>query len=102
MKIILNKEVIFDNSAFGKVSISNFACNVQFYSESKNYNSCLNGKISITNNGEIKNCPSMKQSFGKISINTIQEVLADDAFVSLWNITKEHIEVCKDCEFRMV
>ena len=48
----------------GAISSEYFAINIQTFTESQHYNTCLNRKISIDVNGEIKNCPSMKKSFG--------------------------------------
>lgn len=39
--------------------------------ESLNHNSCLHKKISVTQNGEIKNCPSIPDSFGNIRDTTL-------------------------------
>jgi SPASM domain peptide maturase of grasp-with-spasm system len=70
--------------------------------ESLNHNSCLNRKISIDKDGNIKNCPSMPESFGNIKNTTLQEALSNPTFKKYWNITKDQIEVCKDCEFRHI
>lgn len=72
------------------------------FAESKSYNSCLNRKISIDINGNIKNCPSMPQSFGNIRDTTLQEAIEHKDFKKYWSITKDQIDVCKDCEFRYI
>lgn len=79
-----------------------FAVNITTYTESLSFNSCLNRKISIDALGEIKNCPSMKDSFGNISDTTLSEALSKPGFKKYWNITKDKIAVCSDCEFRHV
>ncbi|MGH2666106.1 grasp-with-spasm system SPASM domain peptide maturase [Flavobacterium sp.] len=70
--------------------------------ESLHHNSCLHKKISININGEIKNCPSMPESFGNIENTTLEEALNHLDFKKHWNITKDQIDVCKDCEFRHI
>ena len=70
--------------------------------ESMTYNSCLNCKLSIDSNGDIKNCPSMSKSFGKINDKNLHEITQAPNFKKYWNITKDSIEVCKDCEFRYI
>jgi len=70
--------------------------------ESLNHNSCLNKKISIDKDGTVKNCPSMKDSFGNIKDTTLEEALNHPNFKNYWNINKDQIEICKDCEFRHV
>ena len=79
-----------------------FEIHTQKFTESLNYNSCLNRKISIDKKGNIKNCPSMSQSFGNIKDTTLEEALDHPDFKKYWNITKDQINVCKDCEFRYV
>ena len=62
----------------------------------------LHKKISIDVDGNIRNCPSMPQSFGNIKDTTLEEALEHPDFKKYWNLTKDHIEVCKDCEFRYI
>ena len=66
------------------------------------HNSCLNRKISIDVDGAIKNCPSMSQNFGNIENTTLKESLKHSDFKNNWNITKDQVSVCKDCEFRYI
>ena len=86
----------------GVVSEYYFSPNALHYTESLRHNSCLNRKISIDINGKIKNCPSMKESYGNISDTTLSEALNKSGFKKYWNINKDQIAVCKDCEFRYV
>ena len=76
--------------------------NIKLFTESQHHNSCLNRKLSIDKEGNIKNCPSMSESFGNIKETTIKEALQHPNFNKYWNITKDQIEVCKDCEFRHI
>lgn len=86
----------------GVISKGFFAINIKTFTESQKFNSCLNRKISVDVNGEIKNCPSMPKSFGNINITPLQEVLARKDFKKYWDITKDQIDICKDCEFRYI
>jgi SPASM domain peptide maturase of grasp-with-spasm system len=70
--------------------------------ESLKYNSCLNNKISIDTFGNIKNCPSMKENFGNINDLTLTDAFNNNQFKKYWNIKKDDIAVCKDCEFRHI
>ena len=79
-----------------------FSTNRLLFTESVHHNSCLNRKISIDVDGNIKNCPSMSQSFGNIKDTTLQEALDHPDFKKYWNVTKDQIAVCKDCEFRYI
>ncbi len=64
----------------GKISIDSFNTNITSFSESQSYNTCLNRKISINSEGEIKNCPSMNESFGNIKHTTLREVIENPNF----------------------
>jgi SPASM domain peptide maturase of grasp-with-spasm system len=79
-----------------------FSSNVQTFSESQHHNTCLNRKISIDKDGYIRNCPSMPQHFGNIKDTTLEEALEHPDFKKYWNVNKDMIAVCKDCEFRHV
>ncbi|WP_396192325.1 grasp-with-spasm system SPASM domain peptide maturase [Flavobacterium sp.] len=97
---ISNEIVNCDNC--GIINKYYFNCNKNKVLESLNHNSCLNRKISIDKDGNIKNCPSMPQSFGNIKDTTLEEALNHPDFKKYWNITKDQIDVCKDCEFRHI
>ena len=86
----------------GKVDLKYFNTNLPKVLEATNHNSCLHKKISIDSEGNIRNCPSMPQSFGNIKNTTLKEALNHKDFKKYWNLTKDHIEVCKDCEFRYI
>lgn len=90
------------NISCGLVLEDFFTPNLQHYIESLHHNTCLNRKISIDADGNIKNCPSMKDSFGNIRDTTLKEAIQKTGFKKYWNITKDQISVCKDCEFRHV
>jgi len=102
VKVIFLKKSITSCYSCGVVSPKNFRSNIQLFSESKNHNSCLNKKISIDSEGNIRNCPSMLQSFGNIKDTTLEDALNHKDFKKYWNLTKDKIEVCKDCEFRYI
>lgn len=100
--IIAIKQNILGESHCGQIAYDYFNIRNESFAESLNHNSCLNRKISIDKDGNIKNCPSMAQSFGNIKDTTLQEALDHPDFKKYWNITKDQIEVCKDCEFRHI
>ncbi|SMP06303.1 grasp-with-spasm system SPASM domain peptide maturase [Chryseobacterium profundimaris] len=86
----------------GIISESLFMPNQRTFLTSKKFNSCLNKKLSIDINGEIKNCPSMKESFGNISEISLSKASGMPSLKKYWNVKKDDIEVCKDCEFRYI
>jgi len=84
----------------GIVSPNYFTTSIPAFSESQSHNSCLNRKITIDFHGNIKNCPSMTKSFGHINDVDLAEILSDSDFRKLWDLSKDKILVCKDCEYR--
>lgn len=85
---------IIDKSYFCVNTINDFIHNI-------NYNSCLNKKVSVDKNGEIKNCPSLMSSYGNISNTKLDQVIHQE-FKKIWKISKDEINGCKDCEYRYV
>lgn len=96
------KEQIFDSNHCGQIHWNYFNVNIKLFTEAQHHNTCLNRKISIDVNGEIKNCPSMSKSFGNIKDTTLAEAIEKPGFKDLWDINKDKIHVCKDCEFRYI
>ena len=101
-RVYTTKERVSSDNHCGVISKDLFSINIQTINESKNFNSCLNRKISIDQYGSIKNCPSMKVSYGNICDVEISDVIRNNDFKEYWDVTKDHISVCKDCEFRYV
>jgi SPASM domain peptide maturase of grasp-with-spasm system len=100
--ITYTKQKINSASHCGLIQTNYFSPNIETFFESLNYNSCLNKKIAIDKNGNIKNCPSMSDSFGNIKDTTLETAIEYPDFKKHWDTTKDHIEVCKDCEFRYI
>ncbi|MEO0899322.1 MAG: grasp-with-spasm system SPASM domain peptide maturase [Bacteroidota bacterium] len=100
--VALTTEKIASESHCGVVNHDYFLSNISLFTEGINHNNCLNKKISVDAQGNIKNCPSMTHSFGHIKQDTFRKALGQESFKSLWNITKDQVETCKDCEFRYV
>lgn len=86
----------------GLMSPKLFNVNIPAYTESLNHNTCLNRKLSIDAEGNIRNCPAMKENFGNIRDTSLQEAISQTGFKKYWKITKNQITKCKDCEFRHV
>jgi len=86
----------------GAVNQEYFFPNSDKVFESMDHNSCLYKKISIDQIGDIKNCPSMNESFGDVAKTSLAVALKLDGFKKYWNLSKDKVDVCKDCEFRHV
>ena len=98
--IIFTKENVFSQNDCGKISENLFSCNKKLFSESLYYNSCLNKKASIDVNGFLRNCPNMNNNYGKFDASLFEKIIKSNDFQTYWNINKDKIDVCKDCEFR--
>lgn len=81
----------------------NFFINIKSFSESKYHNMFYNQLLLIDKLGNLKNSLNNQIDFGSI-INTefekLKQVILSDEFNYVWYVTKEMIDVCKDCEFR--
>jgi SPASM domain peptide maturase of grasp-with-spasm system len=100
--IIATEEKITDCTSCGKISSLYFCLNMPHYTLTKNYNNCLYKKLGIDVHGNIKNCPSSKQSFGLINEEDLKDIVLSDEFQKLGLINKDQIKICSDCEFRSI
>jgi len=96
------KERIDSEACCGNVSSRYFSCNISAFTEALRFNSCLNRKISVDKYGAIKNCPSMPHSYGDFRTTPLAEVVDRSEFRRPWEITKDQVLVCQDCEFRYI
>lgn len=73
------------------------------YDRNRWWNSCWYGKAAVTASGEVIPCVfARKQVVGDIRRQSLSEIVKGERMLSLWSLTKDHVEVCKDCEFRYV
>ncbi|WP_420574992.1 grasp-with-spasm system SPASM domain peptide maturase [Kordia sp.] len=98
--IVTHTDWIDSASHCGNIYMNDFVINQDTFLESQHFNSCLHKKIAVDVHGNIKNCPSMTTSYGNISEDSLLDCLKNEEFSKVWNISKDQIEVCKDCEFR--
>ena len=100
--IFFTTDTITSSNHCGIISQDYFTINIKTFTEAQKHNTCLNRKISIDNEGYIRNCPSMKEHYGNIKDTTLQKALAHPDFKKYWFVNKDQISVCKDCEFRYI
>jgi SPASM domain peptide maturase of grasp-with-spasm system len=86
----------------GNVSVDYFSLGLEHFTEAHHFNSCLNRKISIAVNGDIKSCPAMSVSYGNTSSLDLQSAARHPTLVQIASITKDKVVVCRDCEFRYI
>lgn len=94
--------VIDSDAHCGEVHPDYFAVNLSAFTEAQAHNSCLNRKIAVDAGGWIRNCPSMPRAFGHASSDPLAAAVDDPAFRGPWGISRDQVEVCRDCEFRYV
>ncbi|CAL2092120.1 putative Grasp-with-spasm system SPASM domain peptide maturase [Tenacibaculum sp. 190524A02b] len=92
---------IEDKNTF-KVDVNSFNLSLQFISESTHYNNYLNRKVVIDKLGYIKNATSFNKNYGHIDKVQIKDVISQTDFNRFWNVTKDQVEICKDCEHRYI
>lgn len=99
--IMYTSEAITSECHCGVVSPWYLLPKTELYMESLFYNNCLNRKIAIDKHGNIKNCPSMKKSYGKFfGQQKLVDVAKREDFQQVWKIRKDDINQCRDCELR--
>lgn len=100
--IVYISDIISSEKHCGLIRFEYFSINYSTFFESLKYNSCLNKKIAIDSNGLIKNCPSVSKSYGSHRTIDIKDVAKSSEFQSIWNISKDQVQICKDCQFRYI
>lgn len=101
-RIVFTTQLDFSFKSCGNIGYEYMTPNTLHYTESINHNTCLNRKISVDSNGEIRNCPAMGTSFGNIRQARLEEILDLPEFRKYWHITKAETDTCRDCEFRNI
>ena len=86
----------------GYVHPSYFAVSLPTFTEALRFNTCLNRKVSIDAHGQVCNCSAMKERFGEAQNGNLRSTVSTPAFRAVWQISKDEVEVCRDCEFRYV
>lgn len=78
-----------------------FYTDAESFAKSKQYHSCLAGKIAVTSTGDIIPCIfARSQVCGNILSQSLEDVLSGQSLKSCWHTTKDLVDKCKDCEFR--
>ena len=95
-------EVVDSPKCCGQIHPGYFVTNIHTFTEAQRYNTCLNRKIAIDARGDIRNCPSLSKAFGNSRDVSLHSALARRDFAQLWEINKDQVEICKDCEFRYI
>lgn len=95
-------ETIDSDQHCGVHSLYHFSTDYKTFTEANHFNTCLNKKLGIDVHGNIKNCPSLKQSFGNVKEVSLCAAVQQKNFKQLWEINKDQVEICRHCEFRYI
>ena len=88
---------------YGLMTSPNFTADRNTLSRYLSGHSCLLGKITITDNGDILPCIfSRNLAVGNVLSNSLQEVVVGQKLETIWRSTKDNVLVCQDCEYRYV
>lgn len=78
--------------------------NAQAYYEAQKHHLFFNRKLSISRGGKVKNSLELDNDFGRLkdynSGELFDGLFQTDKFNYLWNIRKDEMLVCRDCELR--
>lgn len=81
-------------------NITDFDVNMELFMESKLYNNFFNKRVYINLKGEIYRTENDLVKFGNINSISLLSLSKNKKFNKFWNIIKDQIEICKDCEYR--
>lgn len=85
----------------GIMTSPNFTINRDMLARNLSNNSCLSGKIAITDNGDVLPCVfSRDEVVGNVLQKPLTEIVKGDGLIKVWRNTKDDVLVCKDCEYR--
>ena len=86
---------------YGLMTSPNFVADKDALSRHLSGHSCLLGKITITDNGDVLPCIfSRNLSVGNLFLSSLQEIIAGQKLETIWRSTKDSVLVCQDCEYR--
>lgn len=95
-----DKEVMIRSSLMTR---PNFFAQRETFLRNMNGNSCLAGKIAITEFGEVLPCIfSRNVILGNVLHHPLDEVINSPQMQEVWRSTKDDVLVCQDCEYRYV
>lgn len=76
-------------------------CSFSDFQKAHYGHNCFANKICITANGDILPCIMERNVvIGNILKDSLQEIMSSEGTKRIRNITKDEIEVCRDCEYR--
>lgn len=79
---------------------ASFCTSEQSFAKNSQWNSCWFGKAAVTSSGNVLPCIFARDEVcGNVKATPLSEIV-ETALKKKWAVTKDSIDVCKDCEFR--
>ncbi|MFH0937601.1 MAG: radical SAM protein [Candidatus Daviesbacteria bacterium] len=86
---------------YGLITKPNFSTDPVSFRRNHIYHNCLAGKIAVTTDGQIIPCIfSRNDILGSLKDQELTDVLESPTLREMWELTKDKVLVCKDCEYR--
>jgi radical SAM protein with 4Fe4S-binding SPASM domain len=99
-KICVNRDKNFTFSRDGRKKINDLNVEIFDFFYNQHFNPCLGQQVSVDCDGEIKTCLWARDVLGNIFKDNLMDMIMSESFDYYWELTKDKIEICKDCEFR--
>ncbi|MBU2068137.1 radical SAM protein, partial [Patescibacteria group bacterium] len=73
----------------------------QEFIRNKKGHSCWQGKLCVTSSGLVIPCIMAREEIcGSVKDQSLSGIIHSDNLQNSWNLSKDRIEICRDCEFR--
>ncbi|MCC7452988.1 MAG: hypothetical protein IT222_02390, partial [Crocinitomix sp.] len=104
--IHLHKRSVNLNTSWNREFRKPFTIDRRFYIEAQKSLAYFYSKLFIGINGEIKNAPECQEIHGNFhhisDYKQLKKIVTSESFQKYWHISKNEVEICKDCEFRFM
>lgn len=78
-----------------------FVANRNQFEHNRHWNACWAGKLSISRDGTVAPCiMGRSDTIGNVTEMPLQAILDSARLRKLWGLTKDRVEICRDCEYR--
>lgn len=101
-KTIIYNHIPFFYTQKSDYRMHTFRIDIRLFSEAIHFHPYFNQRMHINTKGQIKNSAETKKTFGNINDDNLVDIVESPAFRRLWNVKKEDIDICHDCEFRFM
>jgi radical SAM protein with 4Fe4S-binding SPASM domain len=98
--ICKDRNIHLDIHTNGKYPMDKLVIKPPYFFYSQKYNPCFGQQVAIDTGGEIKPCLWSDDVLGNILKDDLKDMIIAGRFDRYWEITKDKIETCKDCEKR--